>query len=734
MSVTDRFNFAHNIPPPGEVPLGDLLRVLWRRQRAIFLVVVVTTVMAVTIGLLREKTYTATALVMIQPQQNRIVDLQQVAQGLSASPRDLETEIKFISSHENLARAVDRLDLKDNPTLIFPEQESGAIASVISVSRPIAGAADDGPNHDQDADANAFRESAITALSGGLEVLQSGNSNILAISYTAIDPSRAALLADGIAKAYVDSQLAQKLAETEHAKSWLTDQVAGLRLKVMELERTIEQFRAAHDLTEAGGGQLDGQLVAALTTQLIDAHADRTSKEAALQQVHELRNSGDYELLAGVLSSPMIMNLREQELELLRNEAELSGVYGEQHPRIQELQAEKARVAERTQREIESAIRGLENDAAVARSREGAFQESLKDAKSQSALSGPAEVQLRELEREAAANRTLYENFLVRVKETELQQQLIEPDARVVSPAQVPQVPSSRSPMFFAIIGFTGSLFIGSTLAMVLEQMDSSLRTRRQVEEQLGVKALGLVPAVDDTDPNLSAYLGSKPGSAYAEGVRTVYTQLRWADAAAPPQVLLVTSALPGEGKTSLAISLAMCAAQLRQKTVLIDLDLRQPAVGRRLGLEVEVGVLELIADDARRFDDVVRPYSDSGVDVLAVAQGHRSPVPFLACDRLQLLLEEARGHYDCIIVDTPPVLGVADVKVLTRHVDGVLFVIRWQRTKRDAAQSALKELSDVSANVIGAAFNNVDMRRHAYYAYGDAGQYFSKYSRYYYN
>ena len=694
----------------------------------------VTTAVAVAIGLLKSKTYTATALVMIQPQENRIVDLQQVAQGLSASPRDLETEIKFISSHENLARAVDRLDLKANPSLIFPEQESGALASVLAGNQPIAAPADHGPSDDEQPDAIAFRENAIAVLSGGLEVFQSGDSNILTISYTSTDPSRAALLADGIAKAYVDSQLDQKLAETRHAKTWLTDQVAGLRLRVMDSERTIEQFRAAHDLTESGGGQLDGQLVAALTTELIDAHADRTSKEAALQRVIQLRDKGDYELLAGVLSSPMIINLREQELDLLRSEAELSGVYGEQHPRIQELQAEKARVAERTQREIDSAIRGLENEAAVARSREDAFQESLKEAKSQSALSGPAEVQLRELEREAAANRTLYESFLVRVKETELQEQLIEADARVVSPAQVPLVPSSRSPLFFAIIGFTGSLFIGSTLAMVLEQMDSSLRTRRQVEELLGVKALGLVPAVQDADPNLSGYLGSKPGSAYAEGVRTVYTQLRLADAAAPPQVILVTSALPGEGKTSLAISLAMCAAQLRQKTLLVDLDLRQPAVGRRLGLPAEIGVLELIADDSRQFRDVVQSHTDSGVDVLPVAQGHRSPVPFLAADRLQLLLEEARGIYDCIIVDTPPVLGVADVKVLARCVDAVLFVIRWQSTKRDAAQSALKELSDVSANVVGAAFNNVDMRRHAYYAYGDAGQYFSKYSRYYYD
>ena len=212
----------------------------------------VTTVLALAIGLLKDETYTASALVMIQPQENRIVDLQQVAQGLSASPRDLETEIKFMSSHENLARAVDRLDLKAHPYLIFPKQESGAVASVLTEDRPLPMPAEKGSQPAGEQDDNAFRERAIAALASGLEVAQSGGSNILTISYTSTDPANAALLADGIAKAYVESQLDQKRAETDHAKSWLTDRVEDLRLRVMDSERTIEQFRAANDLADSG--------------------------------------------------------------------------------------------------------------------------------------------------------------------------------------------------------------------------------------------------------------------------------------------------------------------------------------------------------------------------------------------------------------------------------------------------------------------------------------------------
>jgi polysaccharide biosynthesis transport protein len=380
-------------------------------------------------------------------------------------------------------------------------------------------------------------------------------------------------------------------------------------------------------------------------------------------------------------------------------------------------------------------VRGLENEMEVARSREEAFLQGLKEAKGeargQSAVTGQAEVQLRALQREASADRSLYESFLVRLKEVEEQQQIIAPDVRIVSPADVPGAPSTPPPAVFALIGFTGSLVLGSILAVLLEQQDTALRNRWQVEGLLGVHGLGLVPAVDEFRSGLRNHFVSKSGSAYAEGVRSLFTQLHWANEGNPPKVLLVTSALPGEGKTSLAGSLALCAAQLKQSVLLIDLDLRRPAVGGFFGLELATGITEFLSGDAY-FEDVVQKNEDTGVDVLAVAKVHDNPTALLVSDRLQLLLREARTRYDRIIIDSPPVLGVADAKIVAPAVDAVLFVIRWERTKRDAAQAALKELGDVSANVVGAVLNNVDMKRHAHYAYGDAGQYYMNYSRYY--
>jgi len=717
--------------PPVGLPLGELLRVLRRRLWVILWVVGVITVIATLAGLLKSETYTATALVMIQPQGSAIPGLEQARQGSSADATDIETQIRFIRSHENLARTVDRLGLDENPSLIRAEDEQSVLTSLLPSGLAKA------PDNGAEEDSKSLREQAVAALHNGLDVAQSGRSSMLAISYTAPDPVKAARLADGVAKAYVEGQLEQKLANVKRARSWLGDRVENLRLGVMEAERAIEEYRAAHDLYGGEGTTPDSQQIAALTTQQIDARAERTAKQSKLRRVRELRDAGDYELLASTLSSPLLMDLRQRELELARREAELSQEYGEQHPRIQQLEAEKAGITERIGLEIDNAIRGLETEIEMARSREEAFRQSLAEAKGEakghSALTGQAQVALRELERKASAERSLYENFLVRLKETEAQQEIIRPDARIVSPAEVPGAPSSPSPMVFAFVGFTGSLVLGSILAVLLEQLDTSLRSGRQLESLLGVRSLGLVPAVTENDASLHDYFASKPDSAYAEGVRSVYTQIRWAQAESPPKVILVTSALPGEGKTSLAGSLAMCAAQVQQRALLVDLDLRRPAIAERFGLESDAGILELLADDVY-FEDVAQSDPHTGIDILAAAERTKSPSGLLTSNRLQRLLQEARERYDLIVVDTTPVLGIADAKMLASSVDAVVFVIRWERTKRDAARSALEELADVADNVVGAVLNNVDMKRHAYYAYGDSGQYYLKYSRYYQN
>jgi len=253
----------------------------------------------------------------------------------------------------------------------------------------------------------------------------------------------------------------------------------------------------------------------------------------------------------------------------------------------------------------------------------------------------------------------------------------------------------------------------------------------RLVERLLGLPSLGLVPKVADAETRPHSHMVDNPQSAYAAAVHALYTHLRLADVERPPSTILVTSALPGEGKTSLAASLAAFAVQLGQRTLLVDLDFRRPAVATEFDAEPQADMLAVLAGTVVLEDAILRD-PDSGVDLLAAGAGHGNPITLLTSLRLATVLREARERYDCVILDTPPVLGLPDVHALSPAADAILFVVRWDRTTRDAVAAALRQLADVSANLAGVVLNQVDMKKHASYAYGDAAQYYLKYGESY--
>jgi len=303
----------------------------------------------------------------------------------------------------------------------------------------------------------------------------------------------------------------------------------------------------------------------------------------------------------------------------------------------------------------------------------------------------------------------------------------------MISPANPPLRPSTPGPKVFAVLGFGASGVLAVLLALLIERLSDGLRSEAQVRQVLGLARIGLVPRLGrhlKPGSHPHKHLIERPFSAYTESIRSVFSALKVADRQEPGKLILVTSAVPGEGKTTLALSLAVSAAQAGERVLLVDLDLRRPRVLERLDRERLPGICECIAGEAT-LQDVIISDPDSRVDVLGTGRPTFNPTAVLQSPRFAPMLR-ALQSYDRVIIDSPPVLAVSDAQLLAAAVDKVLLVVRWQKTGRELARNAASILRQAQATILGAVITQVDVKKHMRYGYGDVGDCYHKYKGYY--
>jgi polysaccharide biosynthesis transport protein len=478
---------------------------------------------------------------------------------------------------------------------------------------------------------------------------------------------------------------------------------------------------------------LDGAQLAALNSELIRVQAELAEKRAKLGTLRALRSGKQgFESVPEVLASPVMANLRQQQTELLRQRAQESQEYGPRHPRILQLQADQRELEQKIRTEIQNIVGAFERDVAVTENRERMLRQSLAQTKGHVVQNNQAEVQLGQLEREAEANRALYTTFLERFKTLTEQQEVLEPGVEVISAAAVPSTRSFPQPNLIIAAGFTSSLVFATLLAFVAESLENGLRSGRQIEEALGLANLGIVPWVKGGF-KLHHYLAQKPRSAYAEAVRSLHIGMKFANLNRPPKIILVTSSLPNEGKTTLALSLGASTAAAGHKTVVVDLDLRHPSVRRELNQPVTApGLIEFIAGEATLEQVTHIDELQPNLHVVTVRRNPSNPIDLIGSQRMSALMTQLRSRYKYVILDAPPVLGISDTRLAALLADAVLFVVRWGKTKAEVAQNAVNALRESHAPVAGAVLTQVDIERHAKRAYGDAVEYYGQYKQYY--
>jgi capsular exopolysaccharide synthesis family protein len=351
-----------------------------------------------------------------------------------------------------------------------------------------------------------------------------------------------------------------------------------------------------------------------------------------------------------------------------------------------------------------------------------------------------ADIRLRELERQGAARDQLYTNLIRRQKELRYQQEIVASDVRILSLASPPHRPSSPSPLLFIFPAFVIFSMGGCVLAVAAERLDRGLRSEQEAVDALGLPCLGLVSQLSRAGRiRPHKYLLRHPYAAYTEGIRSVVAGLRLTTPQEAPKVIVTSSSVPGEGKTTLAVSLAVYAAKIRRRVLLVDLDFRHPTVQRALRTRAKRGVVDLLLHDLPPAD-VIQRISHLGLDYLPMTRCPVDPVALFAGDQLTRLMHQLRESYDCVIVDGPPLLGVTEARLLANMADKVLFVIKWGSTRRETAQNALNILRasgcfDPERGFSpSAVLTQVNLKEHARYRYGDVGEHFVKYEKYYSN
>jgi len=487
------------------VDLREIGRILRRRWSAICYLAAGTIGLALIYILLATTLYTATSTVVIDPRHANVTDnTQQVLSSYGTDDATIESQVLLIQSVATLQRVIDKLKLTDDPEfsptpgLLDPIKR--LIGSLFSASS------------DEAAPDNAAQTRSVDILRKRLKVVRQGTTFLVDINVSSKSPRKAATIANAVADAYLDEQIRTKFDVTRTAAKWLNSQLDSLKARVVTSEKAVEDFRSANNLSVSQGVTLNDQQITDLNNKLIAARSDAAEARAKFEQVQQLSKSGgDPGGINAAISSDIITKLRTQYADIAKSEADLTSKYGPRHPLVASVHAQLKDTQKLIDQEIKRILQSTAHDYDVAKSREKSLQDSLDQLQNVSSESGQAQVRLHELQREAEANRTLYESYLARAKETSSQESLEMPDSRIVTKASIPLKPSS--PKTLLILGLAIVLGGGGglVLALLLDYLDSRIKTLEQAEAISGVPALAAIPRIGAREGNL---VSGKPGDA----------------------------------------------------------------------------------------------------------------------------------------------------------------------------------------------------------------------------
>jgi len=727
------------IEPEG-LNLAALIGALRRRRMVLLACLLLFPAIALIAAKNLTPRYTAGTTVMFEPTEYAARELQSILRDESTTDAVLASQVEIIRSLSVARRVVRRFGLTEREEFAWWLQDRARAAGLIyHLHTRIAGAATAispdlaswiAPKPPAEIPPPDLAEiQAAEALLQRLDVQVVRNSRVLQIRFTSQDPQLAASVANLAAELYIADQLDAKFDAVRRANDWLDGRIAQLRQEVNRNEAQIAELRMQAGLTRGVNAGLQTEQISRLTADLAEARNTLAGAEARLGAARGI-GAGNADLTA--LGSANLVAQRVARDEARRELDRLSATLGPGHPDVRAAAGRLAAADRAVGGETARVTQALEAEVRTARARVGSLQASLREQEERLNRTQGAEIRVNALERETEAARSLLRAVLERSQTTVTQTAIEKPDGRILSPATVPGEPSFPKPLLFVVAAAALGGLSGLMLVWLLEQADSTLRSGDDLRSALGVPCLALVPTLRRGilgRHRVEDYVARKPLSPFAEAMRTLRAAL-WLGSD-PPKVVLVTAARPGEGKTTTALSLARSAAMNGERVLLIDCDIRQPAIGRLLRTEGAPGITDLLLGQAG-YEQILRRDHLTALDWIPAGAAEIHSLGLFMSEAMAGLLERVRREYDLVVLDAPPALAMADARVVARLADATLLCVKWRDTPRSVVRNSLALLEDAKARIVGAALTQVDAKTHRRSGYADSEVYHPRYSGYF--
>ncbi|MEL6957812.1 MAG: polysaccharide biosynthesis tyrosine autokinase [Pseudomonadota bacterium] len=690
------------------IDLGSLFSTIWRGKYWIGVITAITILLGGYYAyVVATPLYRSTAVVILETDQQQVVDLQSVVGGLSGDTSEVNSEVEVLRARSLMGKVVDRLDLTNDPEFNHTLQPPTTLDEAKEWVRGMLGLTSEEAVLPEDEAVARTRDAVISRLLDATTVRNVPLSLVFQVTVETESGRKSALIADTIVELYIRNQIEVKFEATEQATIWLSERVAELQVTLEAAETHVSDFSASTDLVSVEGLQALERQLKDLRDRIEVAEMDRADYVARITAINAADTRPELATLADdVQLSNLLDRAQSDESFLDTFDARLTLI--------------KTRLAgdlTRADQQL-SAMRSSESDLSADLERQG---DDL--------------IRLQQLTREAEATRVLYEYFLTRFNETSAQQGIQQADSRILSDAVIPNSASQpRKSLILAMSGLLG-LMLGTGLILLREARNNGFRTAAELEKATGYTVLGQIPRMPvRSRRKLIKYLRDKPMSAAAEAYRNMRTSLMLSHIDNPPKVIVMTSSVPGEGKTTNSIALAQNFLGLGKKVLLIEGDIRRRTLNQYFDNVPARGIVSVMTGEQTLQEAVFRsPGFDA--DILGGEKTSTNAADLFSSDAFTTLIDEARSAYDAVIIDTPPILVVTDARIIAEQADAVLFSVLWDKTTRPQVEESLRLFHTSGQRVTGLALSQISPKGMKRYGYGSTyGAYAAYGSKYYAN